>query len=176
MEQSRKTFDNFFKNIIIKIVKWLRIDMNRTIFEIIQSESYYINFFLCRICFRQDEYEKHRIPLTYQRFKYAILITFNGWLVITLLIFYIWWKESKIVINYVHFEKILNIQRVDLVFICMICIFCVAECIFIGLLSKVLEYKSGIHDFFQKISSNFIPLTPSSWTNKQTTYKDCGKK
>ena len=163
MNYLRRIFGSLFRIIITKLAEWRRIDEEHNVFEIIRSEFYYINFFLLRIFFRLDEYEKHRIPLTYQRFKYAIFITLNGWLGITILTIYVHSKESQIITGHEHFEKIWHLQRADLVFICVLGMLYIGEIIFIGILFKVLKYESSWHDLVNRIfHSNNQNLTSNN--------------
>lgn len=141
---------NFLAIKIIKMAKFLRIEKKNTISDIFQSDYYYVHFFLTRISYRLDEYEDHRIPMTYRRFKSAIFITLNGLCIIITLTLYVCMKESKILINYKYLEEIINIQRLDIIIICTLCMVCIGELISLRLLFKVVTYKSPMHDIVMK--------------------------
>ncbi|KAH7637989.1 hypothetical protein HUG17_9093 [Dermatophagoides farinae] len=146
----RMLIENIVVFVIFKIAHLIWSNPETTISEIIDSGFRNFQYFLLRIQYTWEEYQQHRISRTYRRLMKAILMSFNAWLVIIFLVMCICSEDSSIWISIKYLEKIVDCQRLDLLIIAIIILFCIGEWYWFYLFIQIITYKSPI----QKTISN----------------------
>ncbi|KAH7637990.1 hypothetical protein HUG17_9094 [Dermatophagoides farinae] len=146
----RMLIENIVVSVKLKMAHLIWSNSETTISEIIDSGFRNFQYFILRIQYTWEEYQQRRITRTYRRLREAILMSFNAWLVIIFLVIYIYSEDSSIWISVKYLEKIVDCQRLDLLAISAIFLFCINEWLWFYLFIQIITYKSPLQSIAYK--------------------------
>ena len=126
---------------------FLRQNKNVSIMEMFHDDFTIIKFFSFRMNFLLEDYHHHRITKSYETLKLSTWITIKLWTLILLLILITFCPTNNWLVDCKFFEQILQVQRIDLIFVEVIVISFIEEWLWLFFLQEALTYNCQYLNF-----------------------------
>uniref|UniRef100_A0A6P6YB22 Uncharacterized protein LOC113796540 n=1 Tax=Dermatophagoides pteronyssinus TaxID=6956 RepID=A0A6P6YB22_DERPT len=110
----------------------------------------FLKFYVFRLEYSLNDYERRQIPQSYQTFRLAIWLTLNSWINTFFSIHLALYPSEFFSKISKSFEQSFHLKRVDLLFQLQIPIFIILEYQWLNFLQKILHYQLKINNLFYK--------------------------
>uniref|UniRef100_A0A6P6YCJ3 Uncharacterized protein LOC113796543 n=1 Tax=Dermatophagoides pteronyssinus TaxID=6956 RepID=A0A6P6YCJ3_DERPT len=140
---------------IINLLVYYPTNTNIHIDNIINDCFESLKFYLFRLEYSLDDYERRQIPLTYQTFRTAIWLTLNSWIDILFAIHLAFYPNNFLRKIMQSFEQLFQFERIDLLLQFQISVFIIFEYPWWIFFRKILHYNFQANNFFCKYRYHF---------------------
>lgn len=142
---------NIFVIVILKITDliWSK-PKSSNIHHLIDYGYHLVQYNMLHIEYSWEEYQQQRIPRTYQSLRRPFLILLNGLLAIIFLATFVCFEDNTIFISIKYLEKIIDCQRLDLLYIASLVLFGITEWTWFNLFIQIITYRSPLHKIVNK--------------------------